>query len=193
MTLAKALIQKVRSVGILGASVIALSAGAASAIVFQRAGSPKGPQETLSGDQLPQDGIEEVAVLIGASWCSASKVPGFASSIRGVMATLHKEARTRGHAFSTVGVSLDWGPKQGMRWLDTMGAFDELIVGRNWGNDAAIQYVWRDPHARPAVPQLVLLRRHVLRVHGRIEFGSDSVLERIVGPALIMKRASLRR
>lgn len=189
MNFPAALTSTLRKVGLVGASVLALLAGAGVTAGIQAARSYRSAPEKLDGDEPPRDGIEEVAVLIGASWCSASKMPGFDKRIPEVFTTLHNEARSRGHPFSTIGVSLDLGPVEGIRWLSSLGRFDQVISGRSWTNTGYVQYVLSDSNARKGVPQLVVLQRHVTRQAWGIEVGRDSVLERLVGPSAIMGRA----
>ena len=78
-------------------------------------------------------------------------------------------ARARGDSFTTVGVSIDGPFDKGAAWLNQFGAFDEIVIGRNWLNSAVATYIWADPSATPAIPQLVLVRHRVAKSERSIQ------------------------
>ena len=84
--------------------------------------------------------------------------------------------------FSTVGVSLDWAVDEGVERLRNYYVFDEVIVGRNWLNTAAVSYMWRDYPGDRSIPQVVLLANWVVPI-GPTELhnGTPVELARIVG------------
>lgn len=73
--------------------------------------------------------------------------------------------------FSAVGVGVDWLPQDGWRHLAKYGAFDEVVVGRNWSGFGARQFVKEEVAGVAATPQIMLLER---RKRGGAESGDDS-------------------
>lgn len=146
---------------------------------------------TLPGSHLPS-GDEVVVVLIAASWCHGVTVPGFREAILSLQQALPLEAERKGLAFAFVGVSIDWSLDEGRRFLGSYGPFDETIIGRNWANTAAVEYIWRDNPGQPSVPQIVVIRRRVTAATETMSFGPDVVLGRFLGAKEIMDWAGRR-
>jgi hypothetical protein len=142
---------------------------------------------------LPDTGVQEVAVFIGASWCPASSFPQLRDSLPVLLKRLESEARARNHWFTTIGISLDRPAKRGIEWLNEYAPFRELIVGGGWGNYGVIDLIWTDPASPPALPQLVILERRVDASGQRIEFGPAIVRERLYGVQPILNRVAVNR
>lgn len=68
------------------------------------------------------------------------------------MRALAAESR---YYYSTIGVSDEWVVQSGLQILSEFGAFDEVIVGRNWFNTGVQKYI-TTMMARPVVPQVVI-------------------------------------
>ncbi len=66
---------------------------------------------------------------------------------------------------SVVGVAIDKDLGAGIHYLLSLGpkgrVFDELSVGNSWMNEFVTALVWRDGVAKPLVPQVVVIGRHV--------------------------------
>ena len=73
--------------------------------------------------------------------------------------------------------------------LNAFGRFDEVVVGDNWMNLAAVTYIWRDHAGAPTIPQIVVLRRNVDRQPTGIDVGPDQVLGRFLGTEQIIEWA----
>lgn len=84
---------------------------------------------------------------------------------------LKLRAMAEGNSFATVGVALDWHLKPGLRWLDKMGSFDEVSVGRSWVNSSAVRHIWREFQATPALPQVLLIEHTVKSDSNRLDVG----------------------
>jgi hypothetical protein len=98
---------------------------------------------------------------------------------------LEANARKAGWSFATVGVALDWHPTAGVALLQPIEEFDEIIVGNNWTNSAAQQFIWADTSAAPGLPQVVLVQRKVTPGADRIAITDQRVISRLVGAGQI--------
>lgn len=125
-------------------------------------------------------GPEVVLVFIGASFCGAQKRPGFAETVERAKVELSRRAAAEGKQFSAVGVSLDWKPAEALAFLERFGSFDQVSLGRNWTNDAALRYIWKELPGAPVVPQIVVIERYV-RTQPRIDVRDERVVKRIAG------------
>jgi hypothetical protein len=146
--------------------------------------------ENLNKNAPPDTGAQEVAVFIGASWCTATlRSPALRDSLPIVFRRLAMEATARHHKFSRIGVSLDVPPQTGLDWLSKYGPFDQLIVGGGWGNFGVVNMIWSDSASQAALPQLIVFSRDILATSPRIVFGPVTVRERLYGPGPIMRRS----
>jgi hypothetical protein len=127
-----------------------------------------------------RSGDEIVLVFIGASFCGAQRKPGFPAVVEQAKVALAGQARTRQVQFRAHAVSLDWKPAEAMAFLEHFGAFDEISIGSNWLNDGAVRYIWRDLPSEPAVPQIIVLQRHV-ETGGAVSVRDERVLRRLLG------------
>ncbi len=139
------------------------------------------PTEAYSTEFRPSVYAEEVAILFGSPTCGFSKIDGLIPATAALIDSLRVAAHAHGDSFSTVGVSLDGSVADGKAWLAPFGTFDELVFGRNWLNSVVVEYIWSDPDAKPAIPQLILLRHHVERGQRTIRLSRDTIVRRWVG------------
>ena len=143
---------------------------------------PHAVQRLTSGDQL-------VVVLIGSSTCGASKMGGFANAVRTVKGGVSEQARSEGSLYESIGVSVDWDPNVGARWLDSLGRFDEIVTGMNWLNEGALHLIWLAPGGTAALPQVQVFRRHIEVSPSGISVTEQELLLRIVGAGRIIQWA----
>jgi hypothetical protein len=127
------------------------------------------------------DGREVIMVYIGKWNCGFSRDAQLGAAIRDVKPLLAARADSAGYSFAVRGVALDWKVEQGLAYLQTLGAFDEVSAGRNWFNGAAVELIWHGGVAEPAVPQVLLLERTIRPAEGSFVVGPDRVLARYVG------------
>ncbi len=161
----------------LWATITALTAGvAAFALTQDRAYRP---------DYTLRSGEEIAVIFVGGLFCGAHRSEGFAELIETMKRTLSERAALEGRAFSAIGVALDWKIDEGMEFLSKFGEFDEVIIGRNWLNSAAIRYIWRDEPGLPQIPQVIVLKRHLEVMDEGILVSDDQVLLRKNGVAAI--------
>jgi hypothetical protein len=134
--------------------------------------------------EIPR-GRELVAVYVsdrGCVWCRSAE---FRAALERMKVLLDGQAREAGMTFSITGVALDWEVDEGYNFLREAGEFDEVVIGRNWFNIAAIDYLWEDEGTRPAIPQVIVFEREVRIEPMNASFGPRHVLGRYVSSALI--------
>ena len=131
---------------------------------------------------------ELVALVISARSCGPCNRANYKDATRRMKILLARQAAQRGESFAVVGIGIDWNVDTARAYFATLGQFDELVLGRNWRNTGALAYMWRDSIARPAMPQVVLVRRHIDFPPGssRMTVSPDSVLRRLVGASSIV-------
>jgi hypothetical protein len=137
-------------------------------------------RQTYIPDYEFRPGEEVVLVFIGASFCGAQREPGFPAVVERAKLGVARQARERGQQFRAHAVSLDWKPDEAMDFLRHFGAFDEISVGSNWLNDGAVRYIWRDLPGQPAVPQIIILKRHI-ETDGAVSVRDEHVVRRFAG------------
>lgn len=108
-------------------------------------------------------GTELVMVYIGASHCGPCVQPEYKAALEQAKALLAEQAEAAGKGFAVIGVSLDYDPEVGIDFLRESGKFDELVIGRNWYNSAALSHfgVTEDgaPARQLALPSVILYER----------------------------------
>ncbi len=127
-----------------------------------------------------REGPEVVLVFIGGSFCGAHKRPGFAEAVERAKVELSRRAAAEGKQFSAVGVSLDWKPAEALAFLERFGSFDQVSLGRNWTNDSALRYIWKDYPGDPVLPQVLVIERSV-RTAPAIDVRDERVVKRVAG------------
>ena len=104
-------------------------------------------------------GTQLVLVYFGKAHCGWSNLDWLPPVIEDIKVRLSKKAADMGRGFMAVGVALDWSPLEGLDHLAKMGLFDEVSAGYNWGNSAALKYMYQDMPGPAATPQLLILER----------------------------------
>jgi len=126
-------------------------------------------------------GSEIVAVYLTARACGPCIGPEMPELIDSVKVQLKRQADARGQRFRAVFVGMDWDPEDSITLARRDGSWDELVVGRNWFNLGAEQYIWGDPDTTPAMPQFIVIEQDIT-TDGGIKFGERHVLVRVMGP-----------
>ena len=125
-------------------------------------------------------GRELVAVYIGSTDCGPCQFPQVKRAVRDMKPLLASQARRRRMAFTAIGATQDWDLQQGAAFFDSLGAFDQLVIGGNWTNLAVEQFMLRDSLAELVIPQIVLLER-TIQLDKRVSVSEPRVLRRITG------------
>lgn len=126
-------------------------------------------------------GVERRLVFIGAPDCASSTHPVVIRAVRQLIQRYRHESLVAGNGFSTLGVSVSWEVTEGVRFLDDLTPFDEIAVGRNWLNEGATRYIWRDLPGTGAVPQVVVVSREIGVAGNSYILGPDRVELRLTG------------
>ena len=131
-------------------------------------------------------GVELIAIYIDAEFCGPCHDPQFKKALRKVKTILSDRAAKEQQSFSVTGVSTDWEVEKGLKYLRSIGPFDEIIAGKSLFNHAASEYIWKDSSGSSVVPQLVLIEREVGYKDGRALISNYRVLARHIGTAEII-------
>lgn len=173
------------------AILLAVSFAVSGTIVVARAYRERGtPSDAGTPSPAVRSGKELVMVFIGASFCGATETPGLPKALKGISEHLARRAERENSTFVRVGVALDWKTNDGLRFLRHFGEFDEILVGRNWLNTGAIDYIWRGLPGAPALPQVLVFSRLVDARPTTIAFTEDELLTRKAGADAILDWAA---
>ena len=144
--------------------------------------SSAAPQEqTYHPNNKNPNGVELIAIYIGAEFCGPCHDPQLKRAIRRMKIILADRAAKERQSFSVTGVSTDWEVEKGIKYLRSVGPFDEMVVGKSLFNQAASEYIWKDPSVSTVVPQLVLIQREVSYKDGRAVISNYKVVDRHLG------------
>ncbi len=136
---------------------------------------------TYSPTFMLTEGKELIAVYFGATTCVPCHDPDLKRNIKRTKPLLKRNAEAAGYTFSVTGAALDWSVKEGIEFLEEVGPFDEVIVGKTWSNLAAVDYMWADTASFTALPQVVLIEREVINTANRMVFSPNVIMARYVG------------
>lgn len=126
-----------------------------------------------------------VAIFFGSETCDACLLPTLDQRVRVILDSLRDDADVRKLRFTTVGVALDGPPANAVRWLRRYGAFDEVSVGGNWFNTAAQRFIWSEPTVKAGLPQIVLVRQHIVTDSARVVIADNVIVHTWFGAAAI--------
>ena len=143
--------------------------------------APDRTVETSLGPTTESQGADSelLFVFIATSTCAGINDPALPPALRKVRNYLSEQAARDGQRFVTLGISLDTDTRIGQQLLARFGSFDELLLGRGWLNTGAIKYIWEDIRGLPAVPQIVVTTRSVVRGRTVEVSGEQSVLRKV--------------
>ncbi len=116
-------------------------------------------ESTYQPDQITNYPTELVAVLITSSACGFCTLDNTKSMMGQTIDLLQLKADSMGIGFMTIGVELNWLPEYGIKHLNEISSFDEIITGNNWFNTGGLKYIFDDIPGSASVPQLVLTKR----------------------------------
>ncbi|RME20760.1 MAG: hypothetical protein D6800_12840 [Candidatus Zixiibacteriota bacterium] len=131
-------------------------------------------------------GDELVVVYISASNCESCLRDDFKTALETMKRLLAEQASNAGLGFVAQGVALDWDVDAGYQFLKAFGAFDEIVVGRNWFNIAANEYIWESGDTIPLIPQVLVFLRETSLAPERVSFGPRRIIGRYLGDTTIV-------
>jgi hypothetical protein len=136
--------------------------------------------------------VQLTMIVLGSSGCGASRGTELLTTLLRIRDTLRAAATRRGIPFAAIGIALDHDPKIGLRWIDEVGGFDEVLVGMGWLNTGVIEYVWRIPGGAGSTPQVIVGVRSIRRGEGRRVLPPHMhVLLRMMGPRDILNAVGI--
>ena len=109
-----------------------------------------------------REGTDVVMAYFGGTTCFACNIPEFKAAVDRAKVLLAQRAEREGKTFVALGVALDPGVASGLDFLAAAGPFDEVAVGRNWFNSAALAHLWREEgldDRRIGLPTIVVFER----------------------------------
>jgi hypothetical protein len=105
---------------------------------------------------------ELVLAYFGGANCGPCKTPGMKEAVHEAQRIFAARAKESGRHFATMGVAVDSDIKRGLEFLDETGPFDEIIVGKDFTNLAALELMsGNDPGIFVAIPQIVIYERTI--------------------------------
>ena len=143
-------------------------------------------EQTYHPKNKNPNGVELIAIYIGAEFCGPCHDPQLKRAIGRMKAILADRAAKERQSFSVTGVATDWEVEKGIKYLRSIGPFDEIVVGKSFFNQAASEYIWKDSSVSTLVPQLVLIERVVNYQDGRAIISNYKVVERHFGTTEII-------
>jgi len=129
---------------------------------------------------------ELVLVYFGGSNCGPCKAPELKASIRDAKVLLAQQAEERGLEFSSIGVAVDTSIQEGVHFLEDVGPFDQIIVGKGFLNLAALTFLAIDSQSQLAIPQVVVYEQRIGIDHQHIAVSEPRILNAIVGGAITL-------
>ena len=109
-------------------------------------------------------GPELVLVYFGMTECVPCHDPDFKADLERAKGLLAEQAAATGRGFAAVGVAMDWDVAEGFAFVQGSGRFDEVAIGRNWENAAALTHLWRPDGLESrqiAIPSVLVYEREV--------------------------------
>ena len=134
-------------------------------------------------------------IFVGASFCGEATNPALPRGVQAFRDSLAAEANASGKHLSSIGVSIDNDVEIGTAFLSRFAGFDEVSVGGNWLNGAALLYIVRDVPGRLMIPQIVVVERDISTSGNVLNVGRDSLVKRVFSREILAlgDRAERRR
>lgn len=98
---------------------------------------------------------EVTLVYLGSSSCKYSDIIEI-EGINEVQNWLLSKSIENNMSYTSIGISIDWSIFNGIRHLDKVGNFDEIITGNNWFNRGVLKYVG-DLDMETSTPQIFII------------------------------------
>lgn len=169
--------------------LFALGGGVAANVLW---GGWSRPVPDVSKVARPRSGDQLVAIFLITKTCPAAKREDLRQAFNAGLLALRDSTKAHGLVAHSIGVALTANNEDTRRFISEYAPFDEISVGNGWLNSAAIAYVWRDLQGVGAVPQLILVLRHVRVNPQEMAISPDSVLLRLSGADNILRWAKSR-
>jgi len=112
--------------------------------------------------------LSVVAIL--SSQCAFCNDPRVIEGLKETIESIRFTALENGVESSVTLLSVDASIQQGLEYLDQFENVDEIIVGNNWRNTGAFEYIWNNETVKAATPQVLIFYEdiHVTAASGQI-------------------------
>lgn len=135
-----------------------------------------------SGSIATGETEEVVLVYTGSSSCGWSNVPELPGLVERLKRDLRAWSTDRELEFMAIGIARDINVSAGLRHLDSLGSFDEVMAGRSWANVGVQKYVYGELAGPGITPQVVIILRRIdYHSTGKVVIESERVLARMEG------------
>ena len=105
---------------------------------------------------------ELLVIFMGAEACGLSAADEMREVVATALTSAKEHARHEGMSAVLVGVALDDAPIQGATYLNQVGSFDEMVLGRGWRNFLTMTAL-KGPFGGPLLtPQILIVERHTM-------------------------------
>ena len=98
--------------------------------------------------------------FLGSSGCGYSTSDEVREAVPAIAARFRETAERDGWEFVTHGIAVEWDVGQGVDYLGSLLRWDQISVGRNWGNEMIISHYWSRGES-PVTPTLILSERTI--------------------------------
>ena len=136
--------------------------------------------ERRGGDQL-------MLVYIGRASCAWCRHPDTHTHLATIHHRLAALADSAGWEYSAVGIALDRDAEAGLEHLKTFNVFSAVASGGGWVGLFGSRLLWEQFPGTAATPQVVVLRRRVVRDGG----GSSEIVFSVEDERLLARKVGL--
>jgi hypothetical protein len=131
------------------------------------------------------DGNELTFVYFGGNGCAPCVAPGMKEAVIKARAMIAQLAAKEHRPFSATGVALDSDIAKGVAFLDTVGPWDQIVVGREWFNSAVLDLMATGPlEPMVGIPQIIIYERRIEHRGHELIASNPRILARIPGTAI---------
>lgn len=128
---------------------------------------------------------ELVIAYFGGTNCAPCNAPGMKDAVRKAQTIFADRANASGKRFARLGVAVDTDLSKGVAFLDGIGGWDEIVVGRGFDNLASVDLLsGRAADQFLAIPQIVIYERTIRYEGAHLTATPPKVLGRFPGTGI---------
>jgi thiol-disulfide isomerase/thioredoxin len=166
-----------------GIRTTVLASTAALAVVFGCIAADESPPSDAPQELV--DGNELVLVYFGATNCGPCREPSVKAAVMKAKSVFAERAAAQHRPYATIGVALDTDVEKGIKYLKSVGPFDEVSVGRSFDNSAVLALMISDDEdAMMGIPQLIIYERTIEHRSRTIVASAPKILVRVPGTGI---------
>ena len=130
------------------------------------------------------EGNELAFVYIGGTACAPCKLPEVKDAVRRAKVHFARLAAEQKRPFSATGGAIDPSIDDGLRFLEDVGPFDQVVVGHSWFNLAVADLIGADPDGVLGIPQIIVFERDQKFVGQHLVVSAPRILAGVPGTAI---------